>query len=222
MKTADLTNAHLLSYMSAIRLTKRQLQKVLGRDQAPVPHINNREGYGPGQDLVYWISGYSDYVRIQALAARFAVEDGRYLDFGGSTGRVFRHFALQTDRWDVWSCDFKPTSYEFNAQSFPTKVRSFLNTAYPTLPIPDGYFSLITACSVFTHINETETSWLLELRRILRVGGLACISIHNDETWLRMDGELRGTVVDFRPGCGPASDHPAGPDGGDLPRRRSL
>lgn len=199
IETADLTNANFQTYMAELRMSHEQLRAVLARDTAPVPHLNNREGYGPGHDLVYWLSGYSDYYRIQELAGRFAVSGGRYLDFGGSTGRVFRNFALQTDKWDVWSCDFKESSYAFNAQYFPTEVRSFLNTAYPALPIPDGYFSLISACSVFTHINETETSWLLELRRTLRIGGIACISIHNDDTWLQMEGELRGTVENFRP-----------------------
>jgi ubiquinone/menaquinone biosynthesis C-methylase UbiE len=86
----------------------------------------------------------------------------------------------------------------------------FLNTSIPTLPLPDAYFDLISACSVFTHIGESETGWLLELRRVLRVGGVACISIHSKDTWARMTGKLRADVSRFRPDI---ADKPVIPEG---------
>ena len=55
----------------------------------------------------------------------------------------------------------------------PPSVRCFLNGFVPTLPIPDQHFDVITAFSVFTHIDELESSWLLELRRVLKPGGLS-------------------------------------------------
>jgi ubiquinone/menaquinone biosynthesis C-methylase UbiE len=166
------------------------------RDDIQIPNINNREGYAPGADLIYWLSGFGDHLRLQALAEKYGVHGGRYFDFGGSTGRVFRHFATQGD-WEVWSSDFKITSVEFNLKHFPTNVRVFLNTALPALPLPDAQFDLISACSVFTHINEGETPWLLELRRILKIGGVACLSIHDKQVWA--DRLLHGAVEKYRP-----------------------
>jgi ubiquinone/menaquinone biosynthesis C-methylase UbiE len=176
-----------------------EMREKIQRDRFPIPHPQNREGYADGNDLMYWLSGYADYQLIQGLSEDFGVRGGRYFDFGGSTGRVFRHFAVQSNAWEVWSCDFKVSSVDFDLKFFPTSIRVFLNTAFPTLPIPDSYFDLISACSVFTHIDESETSWLLELRRTLKVGGIACISIHSKETWQQMRGELRDYVEQFRP-----------------------
>jgi ubiquinone/menaquinone biosynthesis C-methylase UbiE len=189
----------LSEFAIAKKIEPTELRDRLRRDVFAIPHPVNREGYAEGFDLDFWLSGYADYETLRKLAAERGVTRGRYFDFGGSTGRVFRHFALQTDAWDVWSCDFKPSSVEFNLKYFPKSIRAFLNTAYPALPIPDGYFDLISACSVFTHIDETETGWLLELRRVLKVGGIACLSIHSKETWLAMEGELRADVERFRP-----------------------
>ena len=42
---------------------------------------------------------------------------------------------------------------------------------------------MIYAFSVFTHINEHELGWLLELRRVLRDDGKLLVTIHNEHTW---------------------------------------
>ncbi|MEM7516868.1 MAG: hypothetical protein AAF368_08090, partial [Planctomycetota bacterium] len=39
------------------------------------------------------------------------------------------------------------------------------------------------AFSVFTHIEAFETAWLMELRRVLRPGGLAWVTVHTEKTW---------------------------------------
>lgn len=197
---AEIIDTALLDrYVTWTRLPRDEMTEKVRRDTWPIPHSNNREGYDPDSSFSYWLIGYIDSQNIQDLARKHGVSCGRYLDFGGSTGRIFRHFATQTDAWDVWTCDFKASSVEFNLKYFPARIRPFLNTSFPSLPLPDEYFDLITACSVFTHIDEAETSWLLELRRLLKIGGLACISIHNGATWTDMVPELRATVERFRP-----------------------
>jgi len=196
----DFINDKVLAECASwIRADPGEMRHRIARDIFPIPHHDNREGYAEGDDLGYWLSGYADYQMIQGIAAEYGVKGGRYFDFGGSTGRVFRNFAIQTDAWDVWSCDFKISSVEFNLKYFPKEIRVFLNSSFPALPLPDSYFDLISACSVFTHIDEAETGWLLELRRILKIGGIACLSIHSKETWTRMYGDLRDHVIKFRP-----------------------
>jgi ubiquinone/menaquinone biosynthesis C-methylase UbiE len=208
---ADFINDHVLTeWAFRIKADPGEMRQRIARDIFPIPHHDNREGYAEGDHLMYWLSGYADYRMIQGLAEEYGVKGGRYFDFGGSTGRVFRNFEIQTDAWEVWSCDFKISSVEFNLKYFPKKIRVFLNTSFPALPLPDSYFDLISACSVFTHIDEAETGWLLELRRILKVGGIACLSIHNKDTWARNYGSLRDDVVKFRPDI---ADQPALPEG---------
>jgi SAM-dependent methyltransferase len=174
------------------------LTALMRRDPAPLPQCSNREDYFGDHHLAYWLSGYRDYRKTLAVLPDGLV-GGRYFDFGGSTGRVFRHFAFQSDAWNVWSSDFKIESVEWNLRHFPTKIKTLLNNSYPSLPLPDSYFDLVTAFSVFTHINEPEIAWLLELRRILNVGGIACISVHDEMTWQNRDPRLQASILRFRP-----------------------
>jgi hypothetical protein len=44
-----------------------------------------------------------------------------------------------------------------------------------------------------------ETSWLLELRRIMKPGGIAIVTIHNEDTWLNMPPELREKIEKCSP-----------------------
>jgi len=55
-------------------------------------------------------------------------------------------------------------------------------TTMPHLPFEDGYFDLIYCGSVFTHISDLADAWFLELRRALRPGGYAFITIHDKNT----------------------------------------
>ncbi len=52
----------------------------------------------------------------------------------------------------------------------------FQNGEKPPLDRPDGYFDLIWCVSVFTHLTDTWSAWLLELRRVLAPGGLLVIT----------------------------------------------
>jgi SAM-dependent methyltransferase len=81
----------------------------------------------------------------------------------------------------------------------PKGFKVWQNDYYPRLPLEDNYFDAVTAFSVFTHIDETESGWLLELRRILKPGGIAYLSIHDEETWKIKDGNLLATVRDYLP-----------------------
>ena len=68
----------------------------------------------------------------------------------------------------------------------PTIV-AYQNHSIPSLPMPDNSLDLVSAFSVFTHIKAFETAWLMELRRVLRPGGIAWVTIHSEKTWEEMD-----------------------------------
>lgn len=73
--------------------------------------------------------------------------------------------------------------FRWNQRHLPRDIRLFLNTAAPTRPLPERYFDVLTAFSVFTHIDMHEAPWLLELRRILRPGGLIYLTVHDESWW---------------------------------------
>ncbi len=193
-----------------VELDAAEVRDALKKDTSPIPATINREGYSGDRHLEYWVDGFAAYKQLTAMAATYGVRGGNYFDFGGSTGRVFRHFHFQSQDWKVWSSDFKMTSVDWNLLHFPNDIMAFQGVYFPFLPIEDRTFDLISAMSVFTHIDETETSWLLELRRIMKPDGIAIITIHNDDTWLNMNPMLREVIEKYSPELAAHSTLPPG------------
>jgi SAM-dependent methyltransferase len=152
-------------------------------DRLPIPDTPDREGYRPGNHFHYWQMGLGDFDRAMAAAVDLGVSPRRVYDFGGSTGRVFRHFHCQRDDVEVWTSDFKVAAHRWNQLHMPAGIKAFLNGVAPPVPMPDAYFDLITAFSVFTHIDQLESTWLLELRRLLKPGGLLYLTVHDEAFW---------------------------------------
>ena len=168
--------------------------KYLERDTLPIPRRANREFYCGDQDAGYWLFGLADYLKVKACWEKRRSRKNRILDFGGSTGRVFRHFYCQAEIEEVYACDSKKVSVEWCKKYFPSDIRILLNSLYPGLPLPDGYFDMITAFSVFTHIDDFEDGWLLELSRLLIPGGIAYVTVHDEATWAMMPLALEKTL----------------------------
>jgi SAM-dependent methyltransferase len=200
---SDFIGCDYTPYLQAFRsrsidLEEGEIAAALARDTAPIPAEANREGYAGGDDFAYWISGYAEYRKLSDIARENGVEAGALFDFGGSTGRVFRNFFFQGD-WDVWSCDFKESSVQWNLANMPPAIRVFQGLYQPYLPMEDRSIDLVIAMSVFTHIDELETNWLMELRRILKPGGLAVLTTHNEATWTNMDARLKAAIEQHSP-----------------------
>ena len=153
------------------------------RDTFPIPSSQDREGYAPDNDAYYWISGMRDYVRMTDCAAKYGVDVQSYFDFGCATGRVLRHFAAQSDVPVIYGSDINARHIRWLCDYMPKQVRPIANHCIPTIPIPDNSVDLISAFSVFTHIDTFETCWISELSRILRPGGVAYLTVHNEATW---------------------------------------
>ena len=105
------------------------------------------------------------------------------LEWGCSTGRVLRHWQDIAEDTRVWGCDIDAGSIEWCAQHLTPTFRFFQATTRPSLPIPDSTFDFIYGISIFTHISELIESWLLELRRITRPGGIVLVTIHDESSW---------------------------------------
>jgi len=172
----------------------------LDRDRLPIPRKANRELYYGDRDAAYWLFGLDDYLKVKACWEKYFSGVKRILDFGGSTGRVFRHFYCQGQIDEVYACDCNRVNIQWCKTYFPPDIRVFLNSFYPGLPFADGYFDVITAFSVFTHIDDFEDGWLLELSRLLRPGGIAYITIHDEAAWAVMPSHLE-KVLSSSPGA---------------------
>jgi SAM-dependent methyltransferase len=106
------------------------------------------------------------------LPPDWSFEGKRVLDFGCGAGRVLRHFEPEARENEVWGCDVDESSIRWLQRHLCPPFRVYRNAAMPPLPHPDGYFDVIWALSVLTHITDTWSAWLAELHRVLADDGL--------------------------------------------------
>lgn len=146
-----------------------------------------------------------------ALQAYHAVRAGQeaygtWLDFGCGVGRIFVHlkkagiqalYGVDPDRGAIhW------LQRRYGEETF--RVSSKL----PPLPFPGATFDVVLAISIFTHMEEAEQlSWLSELSRILKPGGLLIASTHGSDLLVTRDDltpeqieRLHGSGFLFAPG----------------------
>ena len=182
LDTREFSNPKRLAVVEPL-LDGRELSELIAKDTYPIPCADDREGYMPGYDGQYWLSGLEDYLKIEQVAKRYGVNPRSVFDFGCASGRVVRHFAAQTDIPEIWGSDINRRHIRWLYEFMPHTIKPIFNHCIPALPIRDNSVDIISAFSVFTHIDTFETSWLAELRRILSDDGIAYITVHNEDTW---------------------------------------
>lgn len=147
----------------------------------PVPGADLLTHILPGPDpFLYQASGLYSYSCFEsALSGRVGLEDcSRVLDWGCGSGRLSRLLLASRPGPEVYGCDIDGDAIRWCQENLPGG--HFLKTGLlPPLPYADGFFPLVLAYSVFTHLGrETQFVWLDEMRRIIAPGGLLLASIH--------------------------------------------
>lgn len=180
--------AHLAQRDGSVRWDEARLPlaEALRRDGAPLPTTAQREGYYGGNHFNYWASGIRDHLEIAAWMEAHAVDVRSVLDLGCATGRVLRAFHFQAGTPRLYGCDINRAHVDWINRHLPPDIVAFQNSSLPGLPLPSASVDLVLAFSVFTHVETFDTTWLMELRRILRPGGVAWVTIHGDRTWRDM------------------------------------
>jgi SAM-dependent methyltransferase len=141
----------------------------------PPLHLLHRTGHMDGDDPVgaYDRMGHGLRALIESmLPDAWTWEGRRVLDFGCGAGRVLRHFADLAEDAEFWGCDIDEPSILWMHEHMSPPFHVFNSSEEPGLPQEDGYFDLIYAISVYTHITEHWAGWLLEHHRVLADGGL--------------------------------------------------
>jgi SAM-dependent methyltransferase len=169
---------------------ERSLSGYRENDKYPIPSPSDREGYFGDRHYHYWLSGLKDYLFIKQVLSKNGYPlraSSGVLDLGCASGRVLRHFLCQESNLELWAVDIKLRHVEWIRRFLAPSLRVFPNTILPHLPLEDNAFSLVYAFSVFTHIDELELAWLAEIRRILKKGGIAYLTVHSDHTWKNIE-----------------------------------
>jgi len=160
---------------------------LLACDTAPLPATKDREGYFGPNHFSYWASGLEDAQNVLSAAKHYGVDIRAFFDLGCASGRIIRHIPYLKPDIQVIGGDINRLHVEWCNTYLPEPVLVFQNHAIPSLPLDANSIDVATAFSVFTHIEAFETSWLMELRRILRPGGIAWITVHTEHTLKEMN-----------------------------------
>jgi SAM-dependent methyltransferase len=177
--------------LEAEKIFAGEAHAVIGRSLAalqddgglPVPPQEFWEGWGDVLDH-YLDSGRDDVAALLGVLEGAGVSPGdldRVLDFGCAAGRMLR-FLPRHDRSEYWGVDIKARHIAWCQQHLSPPFFFAATTTFPHLPFEDDTFDLVYCGSVFTHMADLADAWLLELRRILRPGGLAYVTIHDEHS----------------------------------------
>ena len=152
-------------------------------------------GYGTDSDESYLESGRNTARALRELLAEHGEKfEGpkSLLEWGCSTGRVLRHFEGEAEQGEVWGVDRDEDAIRWAKANLSPPFRFVTCTSYPHLPFEDAKFSFIYGISVLTHLEHLVDTWLLELRRIMKGGGLAVFTVHDDHTarWMLQYGRM--------------------------------
>ncbi len=109
---------------------------------------------------------------LAALGADWCFDGKKVLDFGCGAGRTLRHFLGEADTAEFWGCDIDQPSIAWLEANLSPPLHVLVNADDPPTSLPSGTFDLIYAVSVFTHLTDSWSRWLLELHRLLAPRGL--------------------------------------------------
>lgn len=147
----------------------------------PVPPIELWEGYGDSPEE-YLRGARQDMATMLGILERAGASQQtltRVLDFGCAAARLLRFYPHIPGESELWGVDIKASHINWCQQHLSPPLLFATTTTSPHLPFEDNYFDLVYCGSVFTHISDLADAWFLELRRILRKGGYAYITIHD-------------------------------------------
>jgi len=96
----------------------------------------------------------------------------RALDFGCGAGRVLRHFLAEAEVAEFEGCDIDVPSIDWLNRHLSPPFKGVVAQEAPPLGYEEGSFDLVWAASVFTHLSDLWSAWLLELHRILLDNGI--------------------------------------------------
>jgi SAM-dependent methyltransferase len=145
----------------------------------------------PPAPLVFEVQGYARYdwwlesgaKHADALAAVMRVHAqhgvGRVLEWGCGPGRILRPIAAALGPAVMLDgCDPNPACIAA-ARAYAPAASLALSAPAPPAPYPENTFDAVYGVSILTHLDAPYAlAWIMDLRRILKPGGLAILTTH--------------------------------------------
>jgi SAM-dependent methyltransferase len=153
----------------------------------PVPAGEDRFGYSPEDTKEYLRWGKFDHDLVLRVVDKHYEKSVNLhiMDFGCSSGRVLRHFEAEhsSKDWTLNGVDVQARAIEWMRRNFPSHYQVVTTSVMPHLPFADNSLDVIYGFSVFTHIKYLWDAWLMELKRVLKPGGLLIQTVHAENAW---------------------------------------
>lgn len=121
-------------------------------------------------------------LEILKAAGSQILREGRYLDFGCSSGRVIRTMqaAFPGSYW--YGCDPERSAIRWAQSEFPS-INFFPMEQEPPLPFGASFFSMVYAIGIWSHYREDMAiAWLNEMHRIIKPGGYLFLTTHSQQS----------------------------------------
>jgi SAM-dependent methyltransferase len=173
----------LRSYEAYLRLRAPRTQAVGVPDALPLPPAKLRVLVSGTADAQFFLtSGREQATHFRSMLSRHdvSVSGMAILDFGCGCGRITRWWDGVEGPVKIFACDPHPELAGWCRANL-----AFADVAVsgenPPLPYPDAAFDFVYALSIFTHLPEDRcVSWMAELHRVIRPGGLLLFTIAGD------------------------------------------
>lgn len=156
-----------------------------GTDNMPVA-ANIHRVAGAESVENFLLHGASWLVKLGKLCYEFMpgglANAGRIVDWGCGCARISRHFPHEL-RDKVVGVDIDPVNINWCRENIGG-IRFETCSVEPPLGLADDSVDCLFAHSVLTHLDEErQNSWLAEIRRVLRPGGLAFLTVLAELSW---------------------------------------
>ena len=216
-KPRDLHWPATLTPDCAALVQRKEFADFLARDDVVIPPLADREGYNPGEEYKYWLSGFANYLGMREKLSSVLARDLSILDFGGCTGRVARHLVTARPGSQITIAEINASYVNWVNTHFGANCRGLKVGPSPHIPAPDNSFDFAFGISVFTHIDADELAWLSELVRVVKPQCYIYLSILCEQCWAAMDRDILLATTKSAHAC---SSYPASAVGGPMPVER--
>lgn len=152
---------------------------------APVPPARTWELPDETEPTVYLDSGRQHVATMAAVLGRAGTRLDpamRVLDFGCGHGRMLRWLPEPRGTGAAWGVDVDAARIAWARANLSPPFRFATTSALPHLPFADRSFDLVYAGSTIPHLAELADSWVLELARVTRPGGLMYLTVYDEHT----------------------------------------
>lgn len=130
--------------------------------------------------LEYKEDGFNSASEIVSWTQKYIMPEN-VLEWGCGVARIVRHLPhIYKEGTTVFACDINPEMIAWDKLNIPNVIFDLVDYMPPT-HYKQGYFQLVYAISVFTHIDaHNQKHWLQEVYRILSNNGVFLFTTHGN------------------------------------------